>query len=751
MDKEPDSPGETDRTEEPQNRTRKMQPGGGEITGAEQNRNSELRDRGEDAADSSSGEPETIREDGASEETPPPSNSDSSSSNPSDAAATHAAGSASEEFAEQAAEIADGNMPEVAENLPSDDGSEALENHDLIGTVLDGRYEITSEIAKGGMGVVFRAEHQTLERDVVVKVLRPEEVQSSTARARFEREARRVCQLDHPNIVTVHDFGYHDSLAYLVMEYVDGITVSDYIKEHGPLTFLQFAPVMASVLKGLAEAHRFDVVHRDIKSANIMLEIENEQLRRVKILDFGLAKLVEGEESQDLTKQSELIGTVAAMAPERILGKESDQRVDLYAAGITAYRMVTGERPFTGEDVRVLYQHVHDLPPLLSDHIPPDHEFPEPVVEFVHRLLAKDPDDRPDDAEEAKAWLYGTIDDSSIFRLDEQKTSWAKAAGMKGGGEVTPTVPDWTEREDDSSTSYRSVVTDRPDDDQLDRIREEREGGIEPRWLAAGIVAVSAAIVGGSYLASSFGLLGAENAATARTTVSDDSEPAAGSGEGTASNTGAAKSREEIERAVDKIGSALEEGNYGVAKSLLEKLDGRLEAHPELLARAEDYRTQMKVDRRLDEAKRLEEDGEIEAAISKYESVLSLRRNHETARSRLEELEESIYLQIESNVEGTVYADGEPLGTAPVSAYLSADTSSIQLKDPGYRTWKKTIAPDGGTRVRLEAELSPIRRRGEGGGSSSGGDKQKPSGESSESKEGAGGKFGEDLMEMGPN
>ncbi|MFB6372659.1 MAG: serine/threonine-protein kinase, partial [Bradymonadaceae bacterium] len=140
----------------------------------------------------------------------------------------------------------------------------------LTGTVIDGRYAIEEELEKGGMGVVFKGYHQTLDRAVVIKVIRPEEVESETARARFEREARRACQLEHPNVVTVHDFGYHNELGYLVMEFVDGITVSDYLDEHGPMTFRQFAPVLASILKGLEEAHRNDVVHRDIKCANIM-------------------------------------------------------------------------------------------------------------------------------------------------------------------------------------------------------------------------------------------------------------------------------------------------------------------------------------------------------------------------------------------------------------------------------------------------------------------------------------------------
>lgn len=630
-------------------------------------------------------------------------------------------------------ELSDAIVDEEGEIQPAGADDEQFDSSmvdDFIGTVINERYQIDGVIAKGGMGVVFKAQHKTLNRPVVVKVLRPEEVQSDTARARFEREARRVCQLDHPNIVTVHDFGYHEGLGYLVMEFVDGITLSDYLKEHGPLTFYQFAPVAAAILKGLSEAHRFDIIHRDIKASNIMLSFEGRHVRRVKILDFGLAKLVEGGED-DLTKKSELIGTIAAMAPERILGKDADERVDLYAFGITAYRMLSGARPFEGEDVRVLYQHVHDDPPLLTDNVPEEHEIPATVMEFVHRLLAKNPDDRPADAGEARTWLYSTVEDSSVFRLDEQKVPWkdAKEAITESDTtQITPAEPSWTGAP--NSGSFRSVLQKRPDSEDLDIDGPEDDptmaisDTVNLRWAGTAVVVIAALATVGWLITSNASQSSpdAEEESSGSVAEAEGAAPeennsgAASEDEGGEEEKGGEKRRKQIKAVFDEIDTALDKGNFGTAQTLLKSVGDSLASHPKLLAKAADYRTRIKVGQKLQEAERLDRGNEIEKALEKYNEVLNLQAGNEKAKERVDELSSSIFLEVEANIQGTVYAEGERIGKTPVAQLVSADVSVVKVKRSGYYDWSERISSDGGSRVELSARLRPVARAGSSGG-----------------------------------
>ncbi|MFP4598298.1 MAG: serine/threonine protein kinase, partial [Persicimonas sp.] len=266
----------------------------------------------------------------------------------------------------------------------------------LVGETLDGRYELFECIGRGGMGVVYLATQSALDRDVVVKVLPPSFVDDKEALARFEREARGMSRLQHPHIVSIYDFGYHDDQAYIVMEYVEGHTLRRIIKsgQGGELT--TFGSIALQILEGISEAHSLGMVHRDIKPANIMLTERRGQDNYVKILDFGLAKLVKG--STDVTKEQTLVGSVSYLAPEQIMGNDTDQRVDVYALGVLFYYMLAGEKPFSGEDdVAVLYQHVHNQPERLETKTG-GADIPRSVIELVHQALSKDPDNRPEDA-----------------------------------------------------------------------------------------------------------------------------------------------------------------------------------------------------------------------------------------------------------------------------------------------------------------------------------------------------------------
>jgi serine/threonine protein kinase len=219
-----------------------------------------------------------------------------------------------------------------------------------------GPYEIDGLLGAGGMGEVYRAKDSRLGRDVAVKVLPSRFAADAEARERFEREARTIAQISHPNICSIFDVGSHEGTGYLVMELLEGESLADRLAK-GPLPLSQALRVGRDVCAALAAAHRKGIVHWDLKPANVMLTSSG-----VKLLDFGLAKLRErveaGELSQQQTSDSPLtgagsvLGTLGYMAPEQLEGKPADARTDLFALGSVLFEMVTGKRPFSGDTRR---------------------------------------------------------------------------------------------------------------------------------------------------------------------------------------------------------------------------------------------------------------------------------------------------------------------------------------------------------------------------------------------------------------
>jgi len=256
-----------------------------------------------------------------------------------------------------------------------------------------GPYEIISPLGAGGMGEVYRARDSRLGRDVAIKVL-PERLSSDDLRARFEREARTLSQLNHPHICTLHDVGRHDDVDFLVMELIDGETLASRL-ERGPIPIASLLANAVQIAGALAEAHRAGLVHRDLKPANLMLTDSG-----VKLLDFGLAapalpQAAEGTLSQlatvhqPLTAAGAIVGTFQYMAPEQLEGREADERSDLFALGCVLYEMATGRRPFQGHDTLTL------LGSMLRDR--PDSPerlnaaMPRALGAIVARCLEKDP------------------------------------------------------------------------------------------------------------------------------------------------------------------------------------------------------------------------------------------------------------------------------------------------------------------------------------------------------------------------
>lgn len=268
----------------------------------------------------------------------------------------------------------------------------------LLGRVVAGRYEVVRKLGQGGMGAVYAALQRPLGRTVALKVLLSELTADPVATARFEKEALAVSRLAHPNIVTLFDFGRtEEGLSYLVMEFLEGTTLRVLMQGEGPLSPGRTVRVMTHTARALAEAHRLDTIHRDLKPDNVMLVPVTGESDFAKVLDFGVAKLKKGmgvESHETLTGKQVLLGTPRYMSPEQVNGITDDPRSDLYALGVMAFEMLAGRAPFEAPTpVKVLLKHLQEPPPSLLEVNPACRASPA-LQALVSLLLHKDPAQR---------------------------------------------------------------------------------------------------------------------------------------------------------------------------------------------------------------------------------------------------------------------------------------------------------------------------------------------------------------------
>lgn len=258
----------------------------------------------------------------------------------------------------------------------------------MIGRLVDGRYQVRSRIARGGMATVYLATDLRLERRVAIKVMHGHLADDNTFKTRFVQEARSAARLAHPNVVNVFDQGQDADMAYLVMEYLPGITLRDLLKDYKRLTPEQTIDILDAVLSGLAAAHKAGIVHRDLKPENVLLADDG----RIKLGDFGLARAA----SANTATGQALLGTIAYLSPELVTRGVADARSDIYALGIMTYEMLTGEQPYVGEaPMQIAYQHANESVPAPSTRNP---AVPHELDELVLWATSRDPDARPADA-----------------------------------------------------------------------------------------------------------------------------------------------------------------------------------------------------------------------------------------------------------------------------------------------------------------------------------------------------------------
>lgn len=216
----------------------------------------------------------------------------------------------------------------------------------LIGVVLLNKYRILSTLASGGMGTVYRAEQLSLRREVAIKVT---DKLDEASRKRFIREASILAKIQHPHILTVYDYGpmpEHRGGLFMAMELLQGQTLRDRLKSKGYLSPVELIQIMHQVARGLRAAHRQNLVHRDLKPSNLMLVRQDDGPPLVKILDFGLVKLLNNEDATEVTQAGSVVGSAQYVAPEMIVGAEMDHRADIYAFGIIMFQALAGRAPF---------------------------------------------------------------------------------------------------------------------------------------------------------------------------------------------------------------------------------------------------------------------------------------------------------------------------------------------------------------------------------------------------------------------
>ena len=351
--------------------------------------------------------------------------------------------------------------------------------HSLLGKILDAKYEILSCLGQGGMGTVYKARHLHLNRDCALKVIRRQHAADPVALKRFKLEAEAASILKHPNIIEVYDFGItEDDLPYIVMELIEGLALDNVLKRHKFLHYELAIPIFMQVCDALSHAHNKRVLHRDLKPANIMLLDESDGQFKVKLVDFGIAKLLPGlgRSVDKLTLTGEIFGSPLYMSPEQCMGQSLDARSDIYALGCMLYESLTGKLPFVGDNLfQVVMMHVNQMPPSFEE-VSADVAVPKEIEALVMRCLAKERSLRFPQVRDVKREL------GKVYTVRQFKDSPAEISDKTNAAMVL---------DDNESTmsflqSLAEIAGERNEIDLLEKLKrlEEAHGNSSPTLIA---------------------------------------------------------------------------------------------------------------------------------------------------------------------------------------------------------------------------------------------------------------------------
>ncbi len=320
----------------------------------------------------------------------------------------------------------------------------------LIGKRISGRYKILDLIGGGGMANVYLAHDMILDREVAIKMLRLDFANEDEFIKRFQREAQSATSLAHPNIVSIYDVGEESDLYYIVMEYVDGMTLKQYIQQHSPISVETALDILTQLTAAISHAHQNNIVHRDIKPQNILID----SLGNVKITDFGIAMALS---ATSITQTNSVLGSVHYLSPEQARGGMANKKSDIYSLGIVMFELLTGRLPFSGETaVSIALKHLQSETPSVRRW---NSEVPQSVENIVLKSTAKDPFRRYDTVEEMEEDLKTALD---YDRLDEPKFS----------------IP----LDDDATKAIPVITDDRPLSNMEDTIvHQQSQQNIEPK------------------------------------------------------------------------------------------------------------------------------------------------------------------------------------------------------------------------------------------------------------------------------
>lgn len=366
----------------------------------------------------------------------------------------------------------------------------------LIGMVVGEKYEVIERIGTGAMGSIYKAEHKSLQKTVALKVLHKHLVSEESHVKRFHREARAASRLNHPNCITVLDFGQtKDGWSYIAMEYLPGRDLSRISFEDGPMDPVRVVHIGAQVCDALDEAHAQGVIHRDMKPENVMVERLRSDPDFVKVLDFGIAKIrdIQGSEGSSFkTATGMVFGTPEYMSPEQIRGDDLDGRSDLYSLGVVLYQLVSGNLPFTGDSVLEVATAHLTKPAIPLTEVRPD--VPRGLSIAISCLMEKKRDKRYANAAEAKYALQAAVSSVAVApeTVRDVSSEVTGTPANQGAGKALDKKAPAPKNSGPTSMSEEKTALSMQTDDVFQSVMSRSSGGRRIFWFLLGTAALAA-------------------------------------------------------------------------------------------------------------------------------------------------------------------------------------------------------------------------------------------------------------------